>query len=76
MKLTITQVDKVLFSGDAESVLVPGAEGEMVVLSHHMPLIATLKAGEIIVKASGAEQRFPITSGFVDVGKTETTILV
>lgn len=77
MKLTVSKIDKVLFAGPAESVTVPGAAGEMTVLSNHMPLITTLKAGTIIVKREdGTTDRFPIASGFLEVGKTETVILI
>ncbi len=77
MKLTISKIDKVLFSGEAESVTVPGRAGEMTILAHHMPLITTLKEGNIIVKQKeGDPVEYPVTSGFLEVGKTETVILV
>ena len=43
MKVVIAKVDEVLFEGDAYSLTVPGADGEMTVLGSHMPLITTLK---------------------------------
>lgn len=77
MKLTIAQIDKILFSGEAESVTVPGTAGEMTVLSHHMPLITTLKAGRIFVKPKEGEPlEFPLSSGFLEVGKNETVVLL
>ena len=77
MKLTIAKIDQILFSGKAQSVTVPGTAGEMTVLAHHMPLITTLKAGKIVVKREGGTQEeFPIESGFLEVGKEETVILV
>lgn len=77
MRLTIAQIDEILFSGEAESVTVPGRAGEMTILAHHMPLITTLKAGTILVKQKEGEQiEFPLTSGFLEVGKNETVILV
>ncbi len=78
MKLTIAQIDKVLWKGDATSVTVPGADGVMTILAHHMPLIATLKEGIVVVKENtdGETKEFPITKGFVEVGKEETVILV
>jgi F-type H+-transporting ATPase subunit epsilon len=77
MKLTIAQIDKVLWSGGADSVTVPSTAGVLTILSHHMPLITTLKAGTIVVKhKEGESEEFPITSGFLEVGKKETVILV
>jgi F-type H+-transporting ATPase subunit epsilon len=77
MKLTISKIDKVLWSGVADSVTVPATDGEMTILSHHMPLITTLKSGTIVVKTKDeAPLSFDITKGFLEVGKSETTILV
>ncbi len=77
MKLTISKIDKVLWAGDAESVTVPSTGGELTILAHHMPLITTLKAGTIIVKKKDEKpEKFEISSGFLEVGKTETVILV
>ena len=77
MKLTIAQIDKVLHQGEAVSVTVPAAGGEMTILSHHMPLITTLRAGTIIVREEGKpDTKFPIESGFLEIGKTETVIIV
>ena len=77
MNLTISQIDKVLLSGDVESVTVPGSGGEMTILAHHMPLITTLKAGTITVKHKDKKpDEFVVTSGFIEIGKTETVILV
>jgi F-type H+-transporting ATPase subunit epsilon len=77
MKLTISNIDKVLWSGEADSVTVPATDGEMTILSHHMPLITTLKSGKIVVKTKEqAPLAFDIIKGFLEVGKTETTILV
>ena len=77
MKLTIAKIDQILFSGDAEAVTVPGTAGEMTILTHHMPLITTLKAGVVIVKTKEEKpQEFKIDSGFLEVGKTETVVLV
>ncbi len=77
MKLTISKIDKILFAGDAESVTVPGSDGEMTILAHHMPLITTLRAGTVTVKIKDAKsETFPVISGFLEVGKEGTVILL
>lgn len=76
MRLTVSKIDETLFSGDADSVHVPGVGGEMTVLSHHMPLIATLRQGEVVVKAGDEIFRYPLMEGFIDVGTEETRVLL
>ncbi len=41
--------EKLLFSGDVESVVAPGAEGQFTVLKDHAPVMTTLKAGVVTV---------------------------
>ena len=48
--LTITTVDKQLFSGEVYAAIVPGSGGELTVLANHMPFITTLAKGTIRVK--------------------------
>jgi len=79
MKLTIAKVDQNLFDGEAESVTLPGAEGEMTVLAHHEPLITTLKKGSITVRAAslpGGSQTFPIVSGILEVRRDGATVIL
>lgn len=76
MKLTIAKVDSTLYSGDAESVTVPARAGEMTVLRDHMPLVAPLTKGKIVVREKEGVKDFLIDSGIIEVGKTEVTILL
>ena len=39
--------EKLLFSGDVESVVAPGVEGQFTVLKDHAPVMTTLKAGVV-----------------------------
>ena len=78
MKIVIAKVDEVLFEGEAYSITVPGADGEMTVLGHHMPLITTLKPGEARVRlAPSAEpQIFPISGGVLEVRQGGATVIL
>jgi F-type H+-transporting ATPase subunit epsilon len=81
MHLIIAKVDEVYFDGDAKSITLPGTEGEMTVLSHHEPLITTLKAGTITVRAmtNGVDTdplQFPITGGILEVRAEGTTVIL
>ena len=79
MKLIIAKVDEVFFDGDAESVTLPAAAGEMTVLGEHMPLITTLKRGTVTVRAEhipGGVQYFAIESGILEVRRDGATVIL
>ncbi len=77
MNLVIAKVNEVLYSGEAESVTLPGAEGELTVLGHHEPLVTTLKEGVIIVRAAGeADKTFAIIGGVLEVHAEGATVIL
>lgn len=51
MYLEIVSPEATLFSGEVDSVTVPGVEGEFQILNNHAPIVSVLSAGEI--KISG-----------------------
>lgn len=68
--------EKLLFSGDVDSVVVPGSEGEFTVLAGHAPFMSTMRPGVVaIAEAAGKSQRLFVRGGFADVAPTGLTIL-
>ncbi len=78
MRLTIARVDEVLFEGEAYSATVPGTAGEMTILSHHMPLVSTLKQGVIRVRElkDSSEKEFSIEKGVLEVTPEGATVIL
>ena len=75
--LLVFAIDREIFVGKAESVCVPGADGELQILAEHAPLIAQLKEGDVLIKTEdGTEQKLPITSGVLEVKENEVVVLV
>ena len=70
----ITQ-ERIVFSGQVDSVNLPGAEGRMGVLPNHSPLLTTLDFGEVVVRVNGVEEYFAIGGGFVEIQPDHVTIL-
>ena len=67
----------IVFSGDAERVVVPGAAGELGILANHAPLISLLQPGETrVTDAEGTVRRYATDDGFVQVRKNQTLVLV
>jgi len=67
MKLEIISPEGKVFTGEVESVNLPGTAGSFTVLSHHAALISSLKAGEITYVENGNETKLKVDSGFVEV---------
>jgi F-type H+-transporting ATPase subunit epsilon len=68
--------DKQLFHGPVESVLVPGGEGDFVVLKDHAPVMSALRPGVgAIEEAPGKETRFFVRGGFADVNPAGLIVL-
>lgn len=76
-KLTVAQVDKVLFQGDVTQVTCPGGLGDVTILSHHAALVTPLRKGELrIVDAQGVVTQVPVEEGILEVGGNEATVLL
>ena len=77
MKVVIAKVDEVYFDGEAKSLTAPGAAGTLTILAHHMPLITTLNAGEILVRIDGGKtQTFKIDGGVMEVRSDGATVIL
>ena len=68
--------EKLLFTGEVESVVVPGSEGQFAVLKDHAPVMTTLKSGLVTVSdVAGKIERLYVRGGFADVSSLGFTIL-
>ena len=74
--LSVVTPEGAAFEGEAEMVIVPGADGEIGVLARHAPLVAMLKAGEIRVKASNEWQSLAAGPGYFKVQQDRAIALV
>lgn len=75
--LTVAQVDKTIFQGEATSVTCPGEMGDLTVLAHHAPLVTPLRPGELkIVDNAGLETYIKVEGGILEVGSNQATILL
>jgi F-type H+-transporting ATPase subunit epsilon len=67
--------EKLLFSGQADQVDVPGSEGDFGVLAGHAPLISTLRPGILIMYRDSEELKVVVNGGFAEVGPAGLTVL-
>jgi F-type H+-transporting ATPase subunit epsilon len=76
MKLYIYSLENIVYEGDADVITLPTLDGEISVLENHIPLVSTLKKGEVRIKAAGNVQHFPIAGGFAEIKPKKTILLV
>ena len=62
-------------SGDVDSVVLPGMEGEMGVLPQHAPLVSTLKPGELHYTVGGKTHELAVGEGLVEITQTHVRVL-
>lgn len=75
-KLSIVSPERILFEDEVVSLVVPGGEGYLGILSNHAPLISTLKVGEIKFRDRNNKELWMATSGgFIEVSNNKATIL-
>ncbi|MDA9670042.1 F0F1 ATP synthase subunit epsilon [Flavobacteriaceae bacterium] len=52
MKLEIVSPEAQLFSGEVESITLPGASGSFQILNNHAPIVSTLVAGRVKIQGN------------------------
>jgi F-type H+-transporting ATPase subunit epsilon len=75
IRCEIVSQDRTVFQEDVDSVILPGAAGEMGILPHHAPVLTTLKYGVIKVRRGGNEELFAVAGGVAEVQPTIITVL-
>ena len=67
IKLEIATPDAVVYSNDVDMVTLPGVEGQMGVLPHHIRLMTQLVPGEMIVRKDGREELLAVGEGLIEI---------
>lgn len=76
MKLEIISTNEIVFSGEVDSVTLPGVAGKFTVLKNHASLISVLKPGEVKYSAGGLETRVEIKGGIADIDLNKISVCV
>lgn len=75
LKLNIIGYDRVIYSGEADFVVLPTQWGEMGVLPGHTKLFSLLVSGKVRVKDKGVENVYPVNSGVIKIKPDEVEVL-
>lgn len=75
LKLEIVTPDATVYSGEVESVILQGVEGQMTILPQHARLITKLVPGEMVVRKRGRDEFLAVGEGLVEVAEERVAIL-
>lgn len=72
LEVTVVTPDGILYEGNAQRVILPGAKGTFEILPHHKPLLSRLLGGHVTIDG----RLFPIQRGIVRVGLNRLVAIV
>lgn len=75
LRIELVTPDKLVLSEDVEYVAVPGIEGEIGILSNHIPLLTALNIGHLYYKINGKNYYAFVGGGFAEVSANKVTVL-
>ncbi|WP_332060303.1 ATP synthase F1 subunit epsilon [Bartonella sp. CB74] len=68
--------EKLVFSEEVTSVVLPSASGALTVMAHHAPLLASIVLGSVRVMTSSGEKLFAVCGGVADISSSGCSLLV
>ncbi len=74
-QLTIVTPERELYSEEVDQVTLPTQTGQITVLPHHIPLVAPLSPGELIIKQGTDVVPLSVAGGFVKVERDSVQVL-
>lgn len=77
LSVQIVGPDRTLWSGEASSVSVPAADGELGIRPGRQPVLAVLRPGKVhLTSAGGATESIDILGGFLSLDDDDVMIVV
>ena len=76
VRVEVITPERIAYEGEGILVTVPTTDGLLGIGAGHVPLLASLKAGEVIVRRPGGEDEFlAVAGGFVEILPTVVRVL-
>ena len=76
MHLEIVSPEKIIYSGNAKSVTLPGISGSFTILNRHAPIISALEKGVLRYSVDGKEDEMTVNGGFVEAKKNKVSVCI
>ena len=74
LKFELVSPERMLASVEADSVTVPGMEGDLTAMPNHAPFLTTLRPGHVVVHGREGRRYF-VSGGFAEIYENTVTVL-
>ena len=74
MQFDLVSPEKLLSSQQVEAVLIPGADGDMMAMPGHAPVITSLRPGILRVQTAAGSEEYVVTGGFAEIGDSVSVL--
>jgi|SRR5450756_3054 F-type H+-transporting ATPase subunit epsilon len=75
LSVEVVSAERVVFTGEADMVVAPGAAGILGILPRHAALLTTLNPGVLRIKQETDEVVIAVSSGFLEVNNNRVQVL-
>lgn len=74
-EIQVVTPERIVFSGEATSAIVPASDGYLGLLAHHAPLLSALGQGTLTVRTPGGTHEWKIRGGLLEVHGNVASVL-
>ena len=74
MQFDLVSPEKLLSSQQVEAVLIPGADGDLMAMPGHAPVITSLRPGILRVQTAAGSEEYVVTGGFAEIGESVSVL--
>ena len=75
LRLEIVTPEAKAYSEDVDMVVLPGTDGELGIYPQHVPVLTTIKPGELRIFKSGQETSLAVGEGFAEITGDSISVL-
>lgn len=75
IRLEVLTPERRVFRGAVEAVVVPGRQGRLGVLPRHSPMLVILRAGVLVFRREGKQERMAVSGGVCQVLEDRVLVL-
>lgn len=75
LTVSVISPERVLYEGEAESVVAPAFDGDVGILTGHAPMVTLLGRGTLRLERGGVAERFSVSGGFLQVAENRVRVV-